>query len=329
MPFDISRLPESPKYHCVGFDRNVCHFVEMDREAFRRSIFLDRRVQPADPFVHGVARPAVDRAFDGRTAFPSGWIFHVAHCGSTLLANLLDQPDVSLVLREPPTLRQLGIERASSGAEDFQAGLRLARALTTRRFNADEQAVIKANVPVNFILPDLQGLISGEPAIALYLDWQDYLVAILRSEGHRQWVVRITQQLGPLISARLDEPIPDTLAGRAAALWLAQMVIFAELLNANPAAAALNANDLFARPLDVAKQCATHMGLVNFDPVRNAPLIRQYSKNPKQAFTNEERQKRFLDDQTRLAGELDIAERWLGNAKHGGVLSQPFGRIIV
>jgi hypothetical protein len=120
----------------------------------------------------------------------NSWIFHVAHCGSTLLARALDAPGANLVLREPLALRQLAL------APD-PARLAVTTAMLSKRYQADAPTLIKANVPVNFLLPELVALNPGARAIFLYLGLDDYLLAILRSDDHRAWLRRVTQQLVP------------------------------------------------------------------------------------------------------------------------------------
>ena len=71
------------------FDLDEVLFVPMDLAAYQRSIFLDHRISPA-----GEGSWQVPLALLGPAeANPPqlGWIFHVAHCGSTLLARALDE----------------------------------------------------------------------------------------------------------------------------------------------------------------------------------------------------------------------------------------------
>lgn len=328
MQLDVISLLESPKYHCLGFDQTSCHFVEMDRDAYQRSIFLDRRAQPVDPRLHSIPLATVLRHLENRESPECGWIFHMAHCGSTLLANLLDQPGTSLVLREPPALRQMGVERVNHHGDEFLRRLKLARDLSGRRYDKVEKPIIKANVPVNFTLSELNRLAPNERAIALYLDWEDYLVAILRSEGHRQWVERISQQFAPLIADRTGPPLPVSLAEKAAALWLAQMLNFRDMLDTNEGAVALNANSLFDRPLDTAAGAAAHLGLVDFDVSQHADKATHYSKDPGRRFTSAERRERVDEDRVRLASELAAAEQWLSQAKSSTGVSGAFIRSL-
>src|SRR3954471_24465429 len=109
MALTLDDLFASPDHYLHSFDGDAALFMPMDRAAYHRSIFLDRRISPA---ANGSMRVPVS-ALTGRAeaAAPLGWVFHVAHCGSPLLARALDDPAANLVLREPLALRQLAFDR--------------------------------------------------------------------------------------------------------------------------------------------------------------------------------------------------------------------------
>ena len=110
MTVTLNDLYEDPDHYLHSFDGEYAVFVPMDRDAYARSIFLDRRIQPADS---GAIRAPIEPLLRGwppvRTA---RWIFHVAHCGSTLLANAMERLGDHIVLREPAALRQVAVSRA-------------------------------------------------------------------------------------------------------------------------------------------------------------------------------------------------------------------------
>jgi len=295
-PDDLFR---SPDHYLQAFDAQNALFVPMDRAAYHRSIFLDRRISPA-PGMPGAVPVA---RLTARPALPVSWIFHMAHCGSTLLARALDDPAGSLVLREPQSLRQTALGDHSR--------LPLVLAMLGKRYRDDAPTVVKANVPVNFILPQIAEADLRARAILLHLPLRAYLLAILRSDFHRNWVRNVTgllaQHLGDL-SALSD-------AERAAALWLAQMDRFAEALAAMPNAVALNAETLFADPAPVLKHAAHHLGVPIADAALDAavagPLFATYSKDPSRAFDNADRVARNAELERTISPELDAAEAWI------------------
>jgi hypothetical protein len=302
MPLTLDDLYRSPDHYLHSFDGDKVIIVPMDRAAYHRSIFLDARISAAPG--QAVAMPVEALAQGIRAPQPTSWIFHMAHVGSTLLARALDDPGASLVLREPVALRQLSIQ-----PDDRRLGI--VAAMLGKRYRGDAPTLVKANVPVNFLLPKLAALEPDVHAILLYLPLRDYLLAILRSDSHRDWLRKVTSLLSPHLgdlSALSD-------AERAAALWLAQVNAFAGALGALPNARALNAERFFAEPEAALNASAAHLGV----PIAAAavaatvagPLFSTNAKNPALSFDNRQRVARRKDLERTMAAELDSAEEWI------------------
>jgi hypothetical protein len=292
----------SPDHFFQAFDHDHAVFVPMDRAAYHRSIFLDQRISPAA--ARQMLLPIPDLIPRVPAAAPTAWIFHMAHCGSTLLARALDERGASLVLREPLALRQTAIERDP-------ARLPLVLAMLAKRYRADAPTLVKANVPVNFLLPQLAVAQPEMRAILLYLPLRAYLMAILRDENHRGWLRHVTTQLAPYVgdwSALTD-------AERGAALWLAQVEAFTAALSALPNARTLDAETLFDAPLPALQAAAAHLGVPlapqALEAVVAGPLFSTYSKNPSVAFDNAARRDRAARVAAAIAPELDAAQAWV------------------
>lgn len=302
MPVTLEDLYASPDHYLHSFEGEMALFVPMDRAHYHRSIFLDRRISRA-PGAE-LRMPAAELGAAPRPAAPTSWIFHVAHCGSTLLARALDDPGASLVLREPLALRQTAL------APD-PARLALVLAMLGRRYRADAPTLVKANVPVNFLLPELAEAEPAARAILLYLPLRDYLAAILRSATHRAWLRNVTGQL----AAHLGDLSASSDATRAAALWLAQIRAFAAALERMPNARALDAERFFAGPAAVLKAAAAHLAVPvapdSLDAIAAGPLFATYSKDPRLAFDNAARLERRAEVCDAIAAELDEAEIWV------------------
>ena len=101
-----------PALFLFELDQETAIFQTMTRENFARSIFLDGRIRHGNATNFRVPIDVLLKASQSTpgVAPPTGWIFHVAQCGSTLLARALDHIGRSLVLREPMVLRRLGVE---------------------------------------------------------------------------------------------------------------------------------------------------------------------------------------------------------------------------
>ncbi|HSI16150.1 MAG TPA: hypothetical protein VK980_00160 [Sphingomonas sp.] len=307
MSLTLNDLFASPDHYLHSFDGDAALFVPMDRAAYHRSIFLDARISPAADGT--MALPVATLTQQPRIAARTAWIFHMAHCGSTLLARALDDPSASLVLREPLALRQTALN------PDVKR-LALVRAMIGKRYRSEAATLVKANVPVNFLLPHLAAADPDAPAILLYLPLRAYLLAILRSDNHRTWLRNVTTQLAPYLGdlSSLND------AERAAALWLAQVDAFTRALTEMPHARALDAELFFSDPVAVLTLAADHFGVpvsaATLEATVAGPLFATYSKNPTLAFDNAARIARSTEVERAIAPELDIAERWI--ARHAG-----------
>jgi hypothetical protein len=267
-----------------------------------------------------------------------GFIFHIAHCGSTLLARALDLRNVNLVCREPMALRQLGVEAAdfygAAPPEDWRRRTELAWTLLSRRYNPDGPVIVKANVPVNFALAPLMALGPEQPAILLFYPFEDYLLAILRSDMHRAWVDRVSGELARGIAAIVGGAGgDDSIVVKAARLWLAQLLIYAEALEQLPNAVSLNAEDLFNTPEKALFASFAHFGMPQtqetVDAIVGSDLFARYSKDPRLQFDNAQRIERLGRLRTSLAGELDEARQWLSQCAAAARLPLRLSRPLV
>src|SRR4051794_14514546 len=111
---DIAAIFDDPRLMLFGLEGGVARFVPMTRDSYAKSIFFDRRLQPASPQLLQVPLESLLAHLDKSGFKPPRlrFIHHFAHSGSTLLARALDHPG-NLVIREPAHLRQLGV---SAGA---------------------------------------------------------------------------------------------------------------------------------------------------------------------------------------------------------------------
>ena len=317
MPLTVEDLFATPDHYLHSFDGDAAIFIPMDRAAYHRSIFLDRRISPSA--AQTMALPVQTLVPPPSRAAPTAWIFHMAHCGSTLFARALDDPTASLVLREPFALRQIGLSPDTDR-------LNLALAMLGKRYRVDAPTLVKANVPVNFLLPQLAEADPSARAIFLYLPLRPYLLAILRSDAHRAWLGNVTGQLKPYLGDLSSAPIAE----RAATLWLTQIDAFARALAAMPNAAALNAEMLFAAPLHVLRAAVRHFGIPISDEALEAtvagPLFSTHSKNPSVAFDNAARMVLAAATEREFEAQIAAAEAWVARRGPMPSLDVRFGQ---
>ena len=315
MALTLNDLFTSPNHYLHSFEGDDAVFVPMDRAAFHRSIFLDDRISVA---ADGSMRLPISALLGAEyTPQPLGWIFHMAHGGSTLLARALDGLERNLILREPLALRQLGLSPDA-------ARLRVVRAMLGKRYLTNAPTIVKANVPVNFILPLLAALGADDRAVFLYSGLREYLLAVLRTPQHRNWVSNVTSQLSP----HFGDLSPLTDAQRAAALWYFQMRAFAKAMAMIPGAASLDSEQLFAQPHEALTAAATHLHVpipaAQINDIVAGPIFNTYAKRPDIAFDNDTREARRNQLEREIASELVEGVEWVEQQGDGKeVLDRP------
>lgn len=282
----------SPDDYLHRVEHGAGVYVPMDRAAYHRSIFLDQRIQPA-------------RRAEGRGPLPpvpiqpSAYIFHIAHCGSTLLSRALDRIDGNLVLREPLALRQAAL--------DPSIPLAPVLGLLSRRYRAELPTLIKANVPVNFILDRIIDAVPDMRALFLHMPLESWLTAVMRSANHRAWVRDV--------SAAIGLPVQANEAKTTAQLWLAQTDAFRAAMARVPQSVSLNADRFFADPVPLLLASGAALGVPMSEEEAAetvaGPIFTHDSKRPESAFGNAEREMRAEQTRAAIADEIAVARNWI------------------
>ncbi len=326
MSLNAQQLLRYPSFFPLRFEQGELRFVAMSPDSYRNSVFVDSaRIQTDGddnwmvslnellPLIeqHGVAvkRPAL--------------LLHIAHCGSTLLANALEALLAATVIREPEALRQLCAD-ATEQLAGFEPGSPAARCLSGlgylygRQFAPETPVLVKANVPVNFALPALLREWDEPPALFLYCSLEHYLVAALKSDQRKQWACHVAKEMRPAIERAQFIQLPQAHeldpAQSAALLWLAQLHMAA----AQPALMPLDSADFFAAPANILRQAATHLGFDVDDSaaqlVCDSEIFSRHAKMPSERFSNEQRELLYNSERARLAEDVDRASVWLREA---------------
>jgi hypothetical protein len=325
---DLTAIFEDPRLMLFALQGGVAQFAPMTRESYARSIFFDRRLQPAEQqFIQVPLESLLGRLEEVGFSPPRlRFVHHFAHSGSTLLARALDHPG-NLVIREPAHLRQLGVT-AGAGVKaplppSQQALLTLSLTMLGKRFSPSSTVIVKGNVPISLLGETIAEMDPGQPAILLYLPLEDYCAAVLRTPGHQGWVERVTAN----VTLHRDPLIGDmtglTVAQRAAALWYSMIKRFERLLARYAEMRSLDANQLFNRPAETITAASDLLGAgldaQQAEAVAKGPLISTYSKDPNLPFDNGVRRERSDEAKKRLADELRSARAWVDKraADHG------------
>lgn len=338
---ELEELFEAPDMFLWQFDGAQALFVRMDRNAYHNSIFLDQRILATSRDIVRIDCARLHEVFSKRPRqnLRLRYIFHVAHCGSTLLARALDIRECNIVYREPAALRQLGAQAAATfnGAPppaEWQQKLDLAVALLNRSYSNDGSIVVKANVPVNFMIPALLDA-SNDSAVLLYSSLENYLLAVLKSPNHRAWVAAISTELGPAIEAvtgiteeqRRALSIPEA----ASCLWMAQILIFDQTLKARAGSRSLDAETFYNDPENTLQKTFEFIGQAidtgSIGKLVGGELFTRYSKDPRQSYSNETRIAQREVTRGQLAADIEKGRGWvnrhIGQCGIPAVLANP------
>lgn len=341
----IPNILSHPALYFFDIEGPNARFRPMSREAFRRSVFLDQRIQPDDRQIAGVPLQLLlgASASAPKPKRSMRIIFHIAHCGSTLLANGLDQSDKTLVLREPYALRQIGVEQASNPtfpatSKIVNDVLAFAVGQYSKQYSASQTTIIKANVPVNFVASELLDRRPAPLGLMLHLPLDSYLLAVLKSKEHQNWVVNVTRELGHGISRTLDlslDEIADLTIPRAAAmLWSVQIRLFDRLLKKFPKTTrSLDAENLFKAPAQTLQELDGFFGTGLGDPhirsVVEGHVFNTNAKRPGQAYTSDDRERERARKREELAPSLNDARDWFNSKSNTFRLPKHLARPLI
>lgn len=294
---NINTILKNPHMYPVAFDGDSCCFVRMDREQFQNSIFTDPpRIKSVNNESFVVQTSALLDRFlrNKKKSIDCHFIFHTANCGSTLLSRALDYPGVTIGYREPFTLRQLGVEhnRFQNTGGDLERlwsdKLSLILHLLSRRFSSHEKPLVKANIPVNFILEEIFSRSKQSKGIFLYATLEDFLISSLKIEQRRNWVATVISQLKdaifsmPVLSGMSIGSL--SIEKLSALLWVVQIIKYQDAINQSLQIKSINSDLFFKQPLEILDAVSGYFGLgitseMNETTISSG-LFSAYSKNP-------------------------------------------------
>ena len=213
-------------------------FVRLTDDELRAASFLDERVLAGRR--DGAWAPLDDVVARAQAALPRRAphaVFHIGHCGSTLLANLLDRLPGTLALREPLALRTLAemVEELPRATARWNAaevdGLLDAMLALLARAERGQQVVAKATSSCNALVEPWLARHPETRAVALSIGLEPYLATILKSPPARTDALRFVPARLAVLHAHLGDDairLPGLPEPALLALgWLAERARFA------------------------------------------------------------------------------------------------------
>lgn len=286
--------------------------VERQNEA----AFLDQRILTPSTEAAWCAWSTFAAAAQALDVRAPAYIFHIGHCGSTLLSRLIAAATGVPALREPTPLRAF----ANDAAEAFTGSALLSLAERRKRLALFERvwarcggAVVKATSICNALIEDVS---ADAPAAFIHLQPETYVAALLGGANSHidlrnfgQMRMRRLRQLwggaGDLSALRAGE--------LAAMSWLTEVIPAA---NSPRRIFTVDFDRFLAEPAPLLKDLCEHLcgGPVSEKAVRGAlasGVMGRYSKAPEQAYDASLRALHLAEDRAAHAGEIRAGMAWL------------------
>ncbi|BDU15464.1 hypothetical protein [Lysobacter auxotrophicus] len=279
LPPDFSRSAAYPLF-AIDPAQNRAWVLHFEADDYRRASFLDQRALGR----REVSGWTLDRSELEAALAPSPplrevhWLFHIGHCGSSLVSRLLDLVPGVLGLREPLPLLALAHGRDDPSAASWETPV---LALLARGF-PDSRAVIVKPTSVVTTLADRLLPTTGR-ACLLWVDLQTWLATMLRDAR----LIEGALSTEPLRLARQPAlPPADSEAARLARAWLIEQLRW-RALAADPTLSErlidLDFADVLRDPAPATARLAAHYGLDVPDDwaqrIKSSELLSRYAKD--------------------------------------------------
>ena len=248
-------------------------------------------------------------------------IFHIGHCGSTLLANLFEALPGVLALREPLILRTLAdacealpspvarMDRARF-AEWFDASVRV----LARPHTPGQRVVAKATSSCNALIEPWLERVDEARALMLYIDLDSYLATILKSPASRSDCARFAPaRLAFLHGAVGDDTVRlhalDD-AQQVALGWVAELLRFERARERFGARCAmLDFAELLDGGIGVLARVAAHLkldaNLGDYAAAWSPAVLGRYAKARNHVYGADDRAADLAESRRRHGDEID------------------------
>jgi hypothetical protein len=305
----------------LDLETGQARFVRADRATLSAQPFLDPRWDRSRR--GSAAMPGADLDRTETAPVPLHFIWHTSFCCSTVIAALLDQPGRCLALKEPRALVDLAdLKRRQQGLK--RPGLTSALfGLYARRFEPDEQILIKPSNFANNLIVEAATLSDGR-MLMVYSSCRSFLISILKAgEARRGYVRQLFISLAADGHPQAQWPL-TTLLGlsdlhMAAIVWHMQMAtIQSAMTMLGQRAASLDGDAFLHRPREALEALDgffdLKLGSDELDRRASAPSLGRDVKTGAPGAGLDRRVAEARDVERTLAVHLDSLVAWASQA---------------
>jgi hypothetical protein len=314
----LQDIRSSALWHLYDLESDPASFVlrRIEEEHYRAASFLDQRIEAICPEAYRYDMRHFQELFPADCAeHQAHFIFHLGHCGSTLLSRVLAATAAVLPVREPLTLRVL------AGVIDIdQEALDVVLRGLARRFDAQQRAVVKATSTCNRLILPILASRRETRAVLMFVPLESYLAGMLGKQppardllGHlparmRDWST--IEGTGTLDRASLE----SSPAHQAVLAWITSLHLMLEAASREPGRCLLlNFEDFLDEPEARISQVADFLGFGGDAGVMHENWSRisgDYSKLPGHPYTAADRERALRRGRLACAQDIRTGLDW-------------------
>ena len=303
----------------VDFSNNKSWFVKMSPRWYRESVFLDPgRIKGT--FVIEADLSWLQQICSSIKQQPASFIFHTAFCGSTLMSQALDALYQILPLREPEVLGNLLVyQRSDVNEKTKQLWLDCVLRLLSRRYETDQQVVVKVNDYANPLMLALANADYLKPTLFMYTPLNEFLAGCLKANNRREWIAQRYKAIVNVVPHWLNLPEnmsirEDSYGKMAAVYWCYNIALYLEAANRSSSQVrSLDFNQMLENPYEVVEAVDMLFGLTLRNNINRSEEIQRlfgmYSKNSQLTYSPEQRINDIAVLLKQNQAELDEAEQ--------------------
>ena len=257
---------------------------------------------------------------------PLRLIFHVSHCGSTLISRLLQLATPILPLREPGSIqalaaffRDLGQPLSLVNEARYQQLEQLILQLLARCYSPRQCALIKASSDCSVLASRILDQRQDARATLLYLPLESYLTTMLRSDLRRQETQSSAQSR---LADLQQEPGCEEIrihaldAGQLTAMsWLSNMARLQAAASQHPGRCRLfDFESFLEHSVDTLLEICHCLDLETtpqaIQAALSGPLMQAYSKDPTLRYDRQSRQLELARCQEQFGDQIRSGMVW-------------------
>jgi hypothetical protein len=292
--------------------------TQFDEASYRHASFLDHRAFQRQTPAAWLSLQDI-RQHTERLSVPAPHaIFHVSHCGSTLVSRLVAELPGVLPVRESLVALMIAQEKRELSQPTarldvagwqglFEAGYRC----LSRVYRAGDRALIKHTSACSNLLPDFLGRDPESRALLLQADLDTWLAVMLRGDGVRtngRFYAQAWLKDFHVLTGRTDLRLAKLGDAEMFAVnWLTGMLHFERASQQHgDRVRRLNFADLLASPCAELEKLAVLFGLdaSKAAAITTGPLMTSYAKRPNERFDASTREKELQQSRAQFGAEI-------------------------